>query len=410
MSDVSDEKKKVSFRINLFETSLGGHRPRYLREIICGLKEHLHDCDLRLCIFESHRKDPGYMEFLHPLEDQFCFCRLENRNPQGRFRSEMTRLRLLSDCVRRYPCDRAIIPYGDGLVPLMGMLPRWLIRQLFPENVQFESIVFRPEWAYPTTSRWHRWYHVLRRYGTRRWPGWRLHLSDRNAFNEANRSPEQFSARISLIPEVFEEWTTLPKDQALAWLLSHGYLKEAPGGIDYFSDIISPPGSLSNRKGVAELIEAFVADRGRKAILLLWEVVPLEVQQVLDRRSVSWRGDPRIVVVDRYVNEEAFRALFSVSDLIVLPYQFNLGGVSSIYLLSAIHRKKTLCDDRAWLGWASKTYQHGLAMNSTEPSTIAYHLGRILEGATVTIASEKVAAELRSECMTGGFRKCWAVE
>ena len=187
-------------------------------------------------------------------------------------------------------------------------------------------------------------------------------------------------------------------------------MKEAPGGIDYFSDIISPPGSLSNRKGVAELIEAFVADRGRKAILLLWEVVPLEVQQVLDRRSVSWRGDPRIVVVDRYVNEEAFRALFSVSDLIVLPYQFNLGGVSSIYLLSAIHRKKTLCDDRAWLGWASKTYQHGLAMNSTEPSTIAYHLGRILEGATVPIASEKVAAELRSECMTGGFRKCWAVE
>jgi hypothetical protein len=107
---------------------------------------------LRLCIFESHRKDPGYMEFLHPLEDQFRLCMLEDRNPQGRFRSEVTCLRLLSDCVRRYPCDRAIVPSGDGLVPLMGMLPSWIIRQLFPENVQFESIVFRPEWAYPTSS------------------------------------------------------------------------------------------------------------------------------------------------------------------------------------------------------------------------------------------------------------------
>lgn len=153
-----------------------------------------------------------------------------------------------------------------------------------------------------------------------------------------------------------------------------------------------------------------MTDPSRKAILLLWEVVPLEVQQVLDRRAVSWRGDPRIVVVDRYVTEEAFRALFSVSYLVVLPYQFHLGGVSSIYLLSAIHRKKTLCDQRAWFGWASKTYQHGLAMNSAEPSTIAYHLGQVLEGATVPIASEEVAADLRSECMTGGFRKCWAAE
>lgn len=160
---------------------MDGHRPRYLREILFGLRANCKDCDLRLCIFDADRETPGYIEFLQPLEAQFRVCPLPSRTLKGRFRSEITRLRLLHDSVVANPCDRVIIPYGDGLVPLMGALPKWLIHRIVPAATQMESMVFSPTWAYPSDHWLDGFYRKIRRWAIGRWQGVRLHFSDANA-------------------------------------------------------------------------------------------------------------------------------------------------------------------------------------------------------------------------------------
>jgi len=397
-------------RINLFETSMDGHRPRYLREIIFGLKAHRKDCDLRLCIFDAERQTSGYLEFLKPFEDQFRVCPLPNRTLEGRFRSEITRLRLLHDCVVANPCDRLIIPYGDGLVPMMGALPKWMIRRIVPATTQMESMLFRPEWTYPSVRWIEHYYHRLRRWGVCRWPGWRLHLADFNAWQRAVQKVDRYSASVSLVPEVFEDWTHSGKKEALECLASLGFFSGLQKNLDWRLPVISSPGSPSDRKGTAELVEAFAIQRELEGILLLWGRIPEKVEQVLSRRGVSWRDDPRIVVIEKYIDEQAFRALFAITDLVVLPYQRHLGGVSSLYLLSVIHRKKTICDNRAWLGWAAEHYQHGLAIECSRPEEIQRGVVRILSGNSIPIASENAAAALRSDCMQWEFRRCWGCD
>lgn len=389
---------------------MDGHRPRYLREIICGLRANRKDCDLRLCIFGRDREAPGYLEFLKPLEDQFRVCPLPNRPLKGRFRYEITRLRLLHDCVVANPCDRVIIPYGDGLVPMMGALPKWLIRRIVPAATSMESMLFRPEWTYPSVRWTQRCYHQLRRWAVCRWPGWRLHLADFNAWQRAEQKLDRYSASVSLVPEVFEDWTLSGRKEALEWLSSSGYFSGLRRDLDWQHLVISSPGSPSDRKGTAELIEAFAIHRELDGILLLWGRIPEKVEQVLSRRGVSWRDDPRIVVIEKYIDDHAFRALFSITDLVVLPYKSALGGVSSLFLLSAIHRKKTICDNRAWLGWAAEHYQHGLAIKCSSPEEILRGFVRVLSGTSIQMASEKAAAALRSECMHGQFRRCWGCD
>jgi hypothetical protein len=36
-------------------------------------------------------------------------------------------------------CDDLILPYGDGIVPLMGLLPKWILRRYVPEKVRIDG-------------------------------------------------------------------------------------------------------------------------------------------------------------------------------------------------------------------------------------------------------------------------------
>jgi hypothetical protein len=397
-------------RINILETALDGHRARYLRDIILGLKEVHRECDVRLCLFPRLLKSGDYLEYLKPLEEHFRFVALPDLELKGTFRSEFTRVLLLRQCVRKEPCDRVIIPFGEGLVPLLGVLPECLMRKIVPSATQIETMLFRADWVYPADRRYKDWYQRVRRWAVCRWPGWRIHLSDYNAYQRACAKVDRYTARVSLVPEVLEPWSPMVPGQAMHWLLTHGYLDAASDALDWSLGVVSSPGPPSMRKGAVELIEALVLDRALPCILLLWGAIPADVELELSKRKIAWREDPRILVIDKYITQDAFRALFSITDLIVLPYQFRLSGVSSIYLLSVVHRKQTVCDNRAWMGWASEYYQHGFATDCSRPQEIQRALRESLSRGAVRVASEQTAGRLRAECMTGLFGKCWAMD
>ena len=394
-------------RINLFEPTVDGHRSRYLSEIVLGVRQKYPSCTLRLCVVESQLGSDGYQEFLKPLEDRFEFCPLLDLRYRGRFTSEFAKLKLLSDCISKYPCDDLVIPSGDGIVPLMGMMPRWILRRLVPAGVRLESMVFRPEWAYSSHRIAHRMYHNLRRRATCRWPGDRLHVSDFNAWKRVENGTDNYVAEVSLIPEVFEAWEPWGKDRALEWLYELGFLPK--GILDHFASfaVINAPGAPSLRKGTVPLIEAFVKASELHAVLLIWGKIPEDVDEQLMLRGVPWQEDERIVIIEPYVTEEAFRALFSITDLVVLPYQSHLGGVSSLFLISVIFQLKTICDQRAWLGWASEHYRHGLAIDSSDAAFLSRSLRSALGNDSIPIATDLIANALRQETMEGGFRGKW---
>lgn len=396
-------------RINLFEPTVDGHRSRYLGEIIRGIRQRHPDCLMRLCILEAQRSTSGYREFLRPLEPMVEYCPLPDIRMRGRFAEEYSRLKMLRYCLTKFPCDDVVIPYGDGLLPLMGVFPQWLLRRFVPSGIRMESMLFRPEWVYPS-PRWKQWiYHRIRRWAICRWPGNRLHLADDNAFERSVDGIDNYHATVSKVPEVFDSWHLTQRAPALQWLCDQEYLPwESIAKLEKFP-VISAPGDPSLRKGTVELIQAFLMNVGLDAQLVIWGGIPGAVDQELKARGVPWREDKRIVIIEKYVTEEAFRKLFSISDLVILPYQSHLGGVSSLFLLSTIFRLKTICDQRAWLGWASKHYGHGRSIDCSNVELLSRSLQEALQGQSLPIASKQVAMELRRETMEGGFRGSWCL-
>lgn len=396
-----------SRRISIFEPTIDGHRARYAGEIIRGIRQKYPSCQLRLCIFDSQRQTLGYREFIKPLEHTFEYCCLPELRSEGRFLGEWARLRLLRHTLKRFPCDDLVIPYGDGIVPLMGILPRWVLNKYIPGKPRIESMLFRTEWAYRSPSIIHHFYHRIRRWAICRWPGDRLHLSDKNAWRRSVEGIDRYKPDVSLVPEVFESWHLADRQNALDWLTEQGFLTTEQSLEMLRLQIIGAPGLPSLRKGTVELIQAFCMEEQMPGYLIIWGKIPREVSEQLSRRQVRWQQNPRIIIVEQYVNEDAFRALLSVTDVVALPYQSHLGGTSSLFLLAAIFRLKTICDRRGWLGWAAGHYDHGFAIDSSDVALLNKSLEAILGGGNIPVASQKLSSELRSETMEGGFRAKW---
>jgi|LakMenEpi03Aug12_release.lakeMendotaPanAssembly.Ray.scaffolds.fasta_scaffold17512_6 glycosyltransferase involved in cell wall biosynthesis len=401
------ERSKSPRRITLFEPTIEGHRARYCGEIVRGIRQKHPGCELRLCIYDSEKLTPGYREFLQPLEREFHYCPLPEDRSSGRFVGEWVRLKLLKQILDRFPCDDLIIPYGDGLVPLMGALPEWILRKYLPGNPRIESMLFRPEWVYPKSSVLQGFYHRVRRWAVCRWPGDRLHFSDYSAWRRSAEGIDSYKAQVSLMPEVFDDWNLSDRQTATQWLTREGILTASQSESLQGTQIVAAPGLPSLRKGTVELIQAFCLAKQLPGNLMIWGPIPEDVSEELNARQVRWQLDSRIIVVDRYVCEGAFRAMLSIADLVVLPYQSHLGGVSSLFLLAAIFRLKTICDRRGWLGWAASHYDHGLAIDSSDVALLSRSLESTLLGKGVPIISQQQAGQLRSETMEGGFRGKW---
>jgi hypothetical protein len=414
----------MSALINIFETNLDGHRARYLGELVRGAlgfadgSRPSEDClgnQVRLCIPVSLRHSQAYIEHLSGLEDSIELCPLPEIKRTGRFREEWTRLKALGRCVRSHPCDRLIIAYGDGLIPLLGLLPRFLQRRYMGGTRSVEAILFRPSWVYPANSFLDHVYHQIRGWATSRWQGSKLCFLDQNACLRVEQGLDRYAAKVVFVPELLDEFTPWRREDALGWLSSHGYFSDSILERLRLGNVYSLPGVPSLRKGTVLLTDAFV--RGFKDLdgtLLFWDEFPYAVERSLNERKIDWRSDPRVIICQKRVSIQAFQALFSLSDIICLPYQ-NDRGVSSLYLLSAIHRKKVLCDDRGWLAWASKTFGHGYAVGCTSPESIAMGLSLVHLGHSIPIACDSVRERIRTENNPTAFRRFlradrWSVE
>ena len=404
----------MATRINIFETDLDGHRARYLRELVRGAcfaaddsraPDDRHGNHVRLCLPGSLRHTQVYAEHLSELEDSFEFCPLPEIKRTGRFREEWLRLRVLGKCIRSHPCDRLIIAYADGLIPLLGLLPGWLQRRWMGGTGSVEAILFRPSWIYPANSFLDYVYHKIRGWATARWQGAKLGFLDQNACLRAQQGLDRYAAKIIFVPELLDEFTPWQREDALEWLVRHGYFTDAMFERLQHGNVLALPGVPSLRKGAVLLTDAFVNwTRDLDGVLLLWADYPDKVKRELDRLKIDWRSDPRVIICQKRVSPQAFEALFSLSDTICLPYQ-NDRGVSSLYLLSTIHRKKVLCDDRGWLAWASKTFGHGLAVRCSSPERISLVLSQIQQGRSVRMACETDIERIRTVNNPKAFRR-----
>jgi glycosyltransferase involved in cell wall biosynthesis len=139
-------------------------------------------------------------------------------------------------------------------------------------------------------------------------------------------------------------------------------------------------GALTARKGIYQLLDAIAAlpsQLCQKMCLLLVGESNIQAQ-MKTKIDIICQSKP-IQIIGRYefVPEQDVQAYFQMADVILAPYQRHV-GMSGILLLAAAAQKPVLSSNYGLMGEIVRRYELGLTVDSTEPKEIAKGLTRFL--------------------------------
>jgi len=140
-------------------------------------------------------------------------------------------------------------------------------------------------------------------------------------------------------------------------------------GLPLNQKYLSCPGTVSERKGVIELVDAIRFLPPEYCLLLAGghsDVVRRHLREV----GSDLLQQNRVVSIDRYVSEEEFNRLFSIADVVCVPYPRHHGS-ASILIHAAKMKKKVVASDWGWIGWASRTFGIAETCDARDPKSIA---------------------------------------
>lgn len=389
-------------RISLFETEFDGHRPLYLSELVTTFRDAGHEVQLMLP--PEFRETPQYQEYLADQEEDFTYFPIR-RSPFARsFFSDLVRLRVLAASLYKHETDHLVIPYGNGIILWMVVIPSWIPGLQRPRHLSWDTLLLRTHSVYRGNSFKQRLAGLLERFVLKRTSARKVHFLDQHA---CETIAEQIGSRANWIPELLPPWEILGREAALQRLADQRWISQSQLERLRASVIIGSPGVITLRKGTDTLIEAFVRMRDRPEMSLLLSSPMLdEVRQRLKERQVDWMNDPRIVLVDRFLDEDSFRSLSQAIDIVCLPYR-NHRAVSAVFLRSLLLQQRTIVDGRAWLGWAAERYQHGNVLDTSNPLELEQHLRASMERDRWRIATPETVSHVFAENTPERFREAW---
>jgi glycosyltransferase involved in cell wall biosynthesis len=139
---------------------------------------------------------------------------------------------------------------------------------------------------------------------------------------------------------------------------------------------------LTERKGISKLLQSLwllnPEDYQNIALAIVGEASP-DQREKIETQIVSLCHKFPIQIYRNYqfVPEADVQAYFEVSDLILAPYQ-NHVGMSGILILAAAKQKPVISSNYGLMGEIIQRYQLGLAVDSTDPQSIAQGIQRYL--------------------------------
>ncbi len=141
-------------------------------------------------------------------------------------------------------------------------------------------------------------------------------------------------------------------------------------------------GSLSDRKGIHQLLEAVLmlpADLAEKlCLLLVGPSVSLERTRMENRMAEILQSLPvQIIRCDQFISDPEIQAYFQIADVILAPYQRHV-GMSAILVRAAAAQKPVLSSDYGLMGEITRRYELGLTVDSRFPKAIAQGMTQML--------------------------------
>jgi glycosyltransferase involved in cell wall biosynthesis len=151
-----------------------------------------------------------------------------------------------------------------------------------------------------------------------------------------------------------------------------GTLKESLG-IDQNRTVFLLFGALTTRKGVYQLLDALSMlspELCQKICILLVGESKLSAELETRIAMMSQLQSIQFVRQYEFVPDEAVPNYFQAADVVLAPYQRHV-GMSGILLLAAAAQKPVLSSDYGLMGEVVRRYGLGLAVDSTRPDAIA---------------------------------------
>jgi glycosyltransferase involved in cell wall biosynthesis len=146
-------------------------------------------------------------------------------------------------------------------------------------------------------------------------------------------------------------------------------------GLDSSRKVLLMFGAIDGRKGIHQLLDAISmlpVELCKKLCLLIVGsinvhsklMIKTQVDNILSSLPIQ------IVVLDQYVPDEDIQLYFELSDVILAPYQRQI-GMGSTLLRAASARKPVITSNYGLVGEMTRQYRLGAAIDSTVPSEIA---------------------------------------
>ena len=356
----------------VFEPDATGHRLQHVRHLTDALLSI--GCSVSWALQTNARERPEYKVHLHSLEPHVELrLRLDPRQRQD-VQTPRRRVRELAETIADVRPDWVYVPYADRITQAAA------IESLLHgggrlTRTPIEAQLMRGKYGYPLRSPRERISAAAIRWLTLRNP-WRVtHLLDPWILRGLGPAASEVGFR--LIPEPVEERTAIDRDEARRRL-----------AIPTVGRYVAMVGTLEPRKGIEELLAAFERSplTAEDRVLLVGRATP-PIRELLQTRYDQLIRQQRIVVVDRYVSDEELGAAFFAADVVAVTHPRQIGSSGTLVCAAAAERY-LLTSDFGWVGWVTKLFQLGSAVNVTDVDALA---------AALTTALERSADYRRSE-------------
>jgi glycosyltransferase involved in cell wall biosynthesis len=143
--------------------------------------------------------------------------------------------------------------------------------------------------------------------------------------------------------------------------------------------LIGVAGEIDRRKAIGELLAAFKAIGGRPTdrILLAGSLHPMHRETIRLHHS-DLVGSGRLIVMDEFLDRDAYQAVFSAVDLMCVPYP-GFAAVSSVLLESLAAGRPVLANDAGWCRVIVDRFAAGWACDVLDPAAFASTLRQALD-------------------------------
>ena len=376
--------------ILIFEPDHSGHRFHYVRLIAQAAIAAGYT--VALATTRHARASAQYREFVADLEEAIEVDAWIEDRPIGGLKGFRTSLSWLRLSAARAQPDRIIVPYADGLAQVMGLAGRLGLTRL--PKIPIRGLLFRCGAAYPprSTSRIDRLkLNISAR--TAAWFGWeRLFHLDVVAVDWYR----QRGFDITLLPDPVEAPGTTDRIAARQLI-----------GIPTEGPVIGVVGILDERKGVGELLDAFIQADVVGARLLLAGKVQESISSKLDGPvAKKFLDEGRIILFDAWVEHEFMLNAISAMDVVCTPYPRHMGS-ASILLRAAAAGRPVLGSDFGWIAYMVKKHKIGRLVDVTDPSAFAEAVTEVLRPEFQTEISDEGMRLITEFHTVESFGRTW---